>query len=161
DMCFPAAIRGPLTATPPSYATTPTRGDGVWFLRYLFRKVDFWEGQWETIERVLRGLDSVVLLPTGAGKSIAFQLAALLLPGRCLVVDPIVSLIDDQIDNLGRYGIDRAVGITSQLRADDREQALQDFQSGHYLFCYVAPERFQMVPFRDALRALTVSSPIS
>jgi ATP-dependent DNA helicase RecQ len=161
DAAFPGTIQAPLTAAEPSYAPAPTREDAVWFLRYLFRKQDFWEGQWETIERSLRGDDSVVLLPTGAGKSIAFQLAALLLPGRCIVVDPIVSLIDDQIDNLGRYGIDRAVGITSQLGADDREQALKAFQSGHYLFCYVAPERFQMVPFREALRALTANTPIS
>jgi len=161
DVAFPGAIQAPLTATEPSYTKTPQREDALWFLRYLFRKQDFWEGQWETIERSLRGEDSVVLLPTGAGKSIAFQLAALLLPGRCIVVDPIVSLIEDQIDNLGCYGIDRAVGITSQLGTEDREQALRALQSGHYLFCYVAPERFQMVPFREALRALTTNTPVS
>jgi ATP-dependent DNA helicase RecQ len=161
DTYFPAEIQAPLTAASPARLASP-RGDNVrWFLQYLFRKDDFWEGQWETIERTLRGQDSIVLLPTGAGKSIAFQLAALLLPGRCIVIDPIISLIDDQIDNLAEVGIDRCIGITSQLKANEREQALQAFQSGHYLFCYVAPERFQTVGFRGALRSLTANTPIS
>jgi ATP-dependent DNA helicase RecQ len=161
DLCFPAEIQAPCTATSPARLVSPQREEACWFLHYLFRKEDFWEGQWETIQRTLRGLDSVVLLPTGAGKSIAFQLAALLLPGRCIVVDPIISLIDDQIDNLAAVGIDRCIGITSQLGREEREQALQAFQTGHYLFCYVAPERFQTVPFREALRALTTNTPIS
>src|SRR5262249_15042832 len=140
DVAFPGVVQAPLTATDASFPDSLTREDARWFLQDLFRKEDFREGQWETIERTMRGDDLVVLLPTGAGKSIAFQLAALLLPGRCLVVDPIVSLIDDQIDNLGRYGIDRAIGITGQLGRDEREHALKAFQSGHYIFCYVAPE---------------------
>ncbi len=161
DLCFPAEIQAPLTAGSPVRLVSPEREDARWFLHYLFRKDDFWEGQWETIERTLRGLDSVVLLPTGAGKSIAFQLAALLLPGRCVVVDPIISLIDDQIDNLAAVGIDRCIGITSQLTTEERELALHAFKSGHYLFCYVAPERLQTVPFREALRALTANTPVS
>lgn len=161
DANVPSDIRAPLTAASPARIESPRREDARWFLQYLFRKDDFWEGQWETIERTLRGLDSVVLLPTGGGKSIAFQLAALLLPGRCIVVDPIVSLIDDQIDNLARVGIDRCIGITSRLRTDERTRAIEAFRSGQYLFCYIAPERLQTVPFREALRALTVSTPIS
>jgi ATP-dependent DNA helicase RecQ len=161
DLCFPTEIQAPITAASPARLVSPEREDARWFLHYLFRKDDFWEGQWESIQRTLRGFDSVVLLPTGAGKSIAFQLAALLLPGRCVVVDPIISLIDDQIDNLAAVGIDRCIGITSQLTTEERELALQAFKSGHYLFCYVAPERLQTVPFREALRALTTNTPIS
>lgn len=161
DVLFPRDIHAPSAAAKPLSIVTPNKSDAEWFLRYIFRKDTFWEGQWETIERSLKGLDSVVLLPTGAGKSIAFQLAALLLPGRCIVVDPILSLIDDQIDNLSQVGIDRCIGITSQLNTESREHALRTFASGHYLFCYVAPERFQTIPFRDGLRTLTSSSPIS
>jgi ATP-dependent DNA helicase RecQ len=161
DLSFPREIQAPLTAATPAVLSAPNREDARWFLNYLFRKSDFWEGQWETVERSLRGQDSVVLLPTGGGKSIAFQLAALLLPGRCIVVDPIISLIDDQIDNLSYVGIDRCIGITSQLRADERERALRALETGHYLFCYVAPERFQTAPFRETLRALTTHTPIS
>jgi len=161
DACFPREILARSLAATPVRCPSPQREDARWFLQYLFRKEDFWEGQWETIDRTLRGLDSVVLLPTGAGKSIAFQLAALLLPGRCIVVDPILSLIDDQIDNLARVGIDRCIGISHQLSTQERESALQVFQSGHYLFCYIAPERFQSIPFREALRGLTTNTPIS
>ena len=132
-----------------------------WFLRYLFRKERFWEGQWQTVERTLRGQDSVVLLPTGAGKSIAFQLAALLRPGRCIVVDPIVSLIDDQIENLRSYGIDRCGSITGRHGAAEKESIQHLVVTGHYLFIYVAPERFQSVPFRESLRGLTAHSIIS
>jgi len=161
DLAFPAELRAPLTAAIPTKLTAPLREDARWFLQYLFRKDDFWDGQWETVGRTLRGEDSVVLLPTGGGKSIAFQLAALLLPGRCIVVDPIISLIDDQIDNLASVGVDRCVGITSQLHASERERALQEFRTGHYLFCYVAPERFQSISFREALRTLTTHTPIN
>lgn len=161
DLYLPVEIQAPFTAALPARLESPEREDARWFLQYLFRKDDFWEGQWETIQRTLRGLDSLVLLPTGAGKSIAFQLAALLLPGRCVVVDPIISLIEDQIDNLAAVGIDRCIGITSQLTTKEREEALRAFKTGHYLFCYVAPERLQTVPFREALRALTTTTPIS
>lgn len=161
DVCFPRQIRVPPVAVSPLRSSGPPRDDVLWFLRYLFRKQDFWEGQWETIRRGLEGLDSVVLLPTGGGKSIAFQLAALLLPGRCIVVDPIISLIEDQMDNLRAVGIDRCIGITSELSTEERELALKAFSSGHYLFCYVAPERFQIKSFRDALRTLTTHTPVS
>lgn len=161
DVFLPVEIKASCIESVPARLESPQREDARWFLRYLFRKDDFREGQWETIERTLRGLDSIVLLPTGAGKSIAFQLAALLLPGRCIVVDPIVSLIEDQIDNLAAAGIDRCIGITSELTSEERQHALRAFQSGHYLFCYVAPERFQTEPFRQALRALTASTPVS
>jgi ATP-dependent DNA helicase RecQ len=161
DVAFPRELRAPLTASAPTRIRAPSRDDARWFLRYLFRKDDFWEGQWEAVGRSLRGEDSVVLLPTGAGKSIAFQLSALLLPGRCVVVDPILSLIEDQIDNLRRVGIDRALGITSMQGAAERDASLRAFRTGHFLFCYIAPERFQTTAFRDALRALTVSTPIS
>lgn len=162
DLTFPGEIEMSTSATFPLAISNPNKKEAGWFLKYIFRKDDFWEGQWEAIERILKGKDAVVLLPTGRGKSIAFQLAALLLPGRCIVVDPILSLIDDQIDNLHRIGIDRCVGITSQVRSQlVRERLLRSFASGHYLFSYVTPERFQTAPFREHLRSLTVVTPIS
>lgn len=160
DTIVPYDIQAPLKATSPIKIECE-RDKARWFLQYLFRKDDFREGQWETVSRTLKGLDSVVLLPTGGGKSIAFQLSALLLPGRCLVVDPILSLIDDQIDNLRQIGIDRCVGITSQLSSEDRREAQGCFEQGHYLFCYISPERFQMSEFRSSLRSLTTNTPVS
>ena len=130
-------------------------------LFFIFRKEKFREGQWESIERTLQGKDSILLMPTGGGKTIAFQLASLLRTGPCLVIDPLIALIDDQVENLKSYGIDRAIGISSQLSQENRLKSLSAFSNGHYLFCYVAPERLQMQDFRSALRGLTTISPIS
>jgi len=133
-----------------------------YFLNYIFRKPAFWEGQLDAISRTLQGKDSIVLLPTGAGKSIAFQLASILLPGRAIVIDPIISLMEDQLDNLQMVGIDRAIAVTSQISdPQDRSKVLSLFGQGEYLFAYIAPERFQTVEFRDALRTLTTHTPIS
>jgi ATP-dependent DNA helicase RecQ len=139
-----------------------TEQDLEYFLQYFFRKDSFWEGQYDSVSRTHSGEDSLILLPTGAGKSIIYQLASLLLPGRTIVIDPIISLIADQMDNLALYGIDRCVGITSQIiEAEDRSKAMQLFGQGEYLFAFVAPERFQTSQFRESLRTLTVHTPIA
>jgi ATP-dependent DNA helicase RecQ len=138
-------------------------------LRGVFAKREFYpsdaehpRGQEVAIRRLLAGRDAVVLLPTGAGKSLIYQFAGLLLPGRTLIIDPIVALIDDQLDGLARQGIDRAIGITSADTAAGRTEAkLAAIQAGDALFCYVAPERLQQRRFRDAVRALSVASPIN
>ncbi|MEM2786092.1 MAG: DEAD/DEAH box helicase, partial [Candidatus Nitrosotenuis sp.] len=141
---------------------SPSTNTLEYFLSYIFRKPSFWEGQLDAISRTLQGKDSIVLLPTGAGKSIAFQLASFLLPGRAIVIDPIISLMEDQLDNLQMVGIDRAIAITSQISdPQDRSKALSLFGQGEYLFAYIAPERFQTVEFREALRTLTTHTPIS
>ena len=140
----------------------PEEKDLEYFLQYLFRKPYFWEGQYDGITRVLQGKDTLLLLPTGAGKSLVYQLASLLLPGRTVVIDPIISLMEDQIDNLAMIGIDRCIAITSQIiDAQDRSQAIQLFGQGEYLFAYVAPERFQTIEFRESLRTLTIHTPIA
>ncbi|MSR19551.1 MAG: DEAD/DEAH box helicase [Gemmatimonadetes bacterium] len=151
----------PAWAGQPSAAADLDSADGEWFLKWIFRKGAFWEGQWECISRALQGRDTLVLLPTGRGKSIAFQLAALLRPGPCLVVDPIISLMEDQMDNLRTTGLDRTLGFSSRQRVQERDELLSAFASGHYKFCFVSPERFQSIPFRETLRRLTVNSPIS
>lgn len=138
-------------------------------LRSIFAKREFYpsegvhpRGQEVAIRRLLGGRDSVVLLPTGAGKSLIYQFAGLMLPGRTLVIDPLVALIDDQLDGLARQGIDRGVGITSADTAAGRTEAkLAAIQAGDAYFCYVAPERLQQRAFRDAVRALSVASPIN
>ena len=140
----------------------PKEKDLEYFLQYLFRKSSFWQRQHEGIVRALQGKDTLLLLPTGAGKSLVYQLASLLLPGRTVVIDPLISLMEDQIDNLAMLGIDRCVSITSQMTDPlDRSRAIALFGQGEYLFAYVAPERFQTSEFRDSLRTLTVHSPIA
>lgn len=140
----------------------PTETDLTYFLNYIFRHKKFWEGQFEVITRALTGNDAIVLLPTASGKSIAFQLASFLLAGVTIVVDPIISLINDQIDNLERIGIDRTIGITSQITDPNiKRKIIEIFGQGEYVFCYIAPERFQTEKFRETLKTLTVSTPIS
>lgn len=136
--------------------------DLKYFLYYIFRHNKFLEGQLEAITRTLIGKDTIVLLPTGAGKSVAFQLAAMLLPGVTIVIDPIIALIDDQIENLFKAGINRTIGITSQIKNSNiRSKIINIFSQGEYLFCYVAPERFQTEEFRSALITLKQNTPIS
>ncbi len=157
----PVDFSAPMTPSVASVSDAPSLEDAEWFLRYIFRKPAFLEGQWDVVSRALQGKDSIVLLPTGGGKSIAFQLAILLLPGRGMVVAPLISLIDDQLDYLRLFGIDRAIGITSTLTRGQKDDAQGGLQRGHYLLSYVAPERFQSVGFRDTLRALTATTPVS
>ncbi|MCX7759072.1 MAG: RecQ family ATP-dependent DNA helicase [bacterium] len=125
------------------------------FLRYIFRKEDFWEGQFEAIRRILEKKDTIVLLPTGGGKSMIYWLSSLLLPGVTVVIDPIISLMEDQILGLCLAGIDRTVAISSVLDSEERQRSQGLLSSGEFLFVFVAPERFQMEDFRIALRSLT------
>lgn len=124
-----------------------------YFLRYLFRKVTFRPGQFEIIERVLRRQDVIGLLPTGAGKSITFQLPALLSPGLTLVIDPLKSLMQDQVENLRSYGIMDAIQINSDTSPVERSQIERQFSAGEYRLVFISPERLQVQDFRDRLRA--------
>ncbi len=161
ELFVPNPIAQSLPVASPVKNILPDYDTVEYLLYYIFRKETFMDGQWDTIQRTLEGNDSIVLLPTGGGKSIAFQLASLLLPGPCLVIDPLIALITDQIDNLCSSGIDRVAGVTSQLSQKEKLDVLAAFSQGHYIFCYVAPERLQMEGFREALRAVTTISPIS
>lgn len=121
-------------------------------LRSVFAKENFREGQYEALVEVMNERDCAVLLPTGAGKSLIYQLAGLCLPGRTLVIDPLVALIEDQIEGLHLHGIDRATGITGNLGRTDREIALRAVAESDDYFLFVAPERLQTQKFRDAIR---------
>ena len=125
-------------------------------LQQVYRKLKFRGGQMEAVFKVLRHQDSVVLLPTGAGKSLIYQLAGLLMPGITLVVAPLVALIEDQVEGLWRrYGIERAVGITSHVASGSHgTEVLERVERGQYFFVLISPERLQIPSFREALRAL-------
>jgi len=123
-------------------------------LRNIFRKESFWEGQWESLERILQQRDSLILMPTGSGKSIIFQLASLMLPGMALVVDPLISLIKDQVENLKLYGIDRSYYISSDLSVQLKSESLALLGAGEFIYYYVTPERFQRADFQEKLREL-------
>lgn len=123
-----------------------------YFLQTVFRKNTFREGQLEILNKALQ-TDSVIgLLPTGGGKSLTYQLAALLQPGVCLVIDPIKSLMKDQFDNLKKNHIDACNYINSSLKTrEERERQTAKLSKGEMLFSFVSPERLQMKTFRDSL----------
>ena len=130
-------------------------------LQTLFRKEAFREGQLDIITRILRRQDVVALLPTGAGKSLCYQLAGLMQPGLTVVVDPLVSLMKDQSDNLRDSGIDGVDHLSSARTAVEKRAIVERMAGGAYRFIFVSPERFQIRGFRDALRDCVGQTPVS
>ncbi len=112
--------------------------------------------QREIIDSVLEGRDTLGLLPTGAGKSITFQVPAMLLPGLTVVVTPLISLMKDQVDNLRQRDI-RAVHFHSGLTRRETELNLTRCRLGKAKLAYLSPERLQNDSFMAELRAMTVS----
>lgn len=110
-------------------------------LRSRFGYPAFRDGQSGICAHVASGEDALVVMPTGAGKSLCYQLPALARGGTTLVVSPLLALMKDQVDALCEKGI-RAVAINSTLSSDERRQALRGVINGDYELVYVAPERF-------------------
>ncbi|AQV96402.1 DUF559 domain-containing protein [Cupriavidus necator] len=121
------------------------------FARDLFRKAFFREGQLAILERILQGKDVVGLLPTGGGKSLTYQLAALLLPGATLYVAPLKSLLEDQYERFKVDGVDACGFISSALDIGQKIEQEQRFTAGQMRMLQVAPERFLMQGFRALL----------
>ncbi|MFO7892272.1 MAG: ATP-dependent DNA helicase RecQ [Longimicrobiales bacterium] len=120
--------------TPPN---APAGPNGV--LRGVFGYDEFRPGQETVIDAVLSGHDCIAVMPTGAGKSLTFQIPARLLPGTVLVVSPLISLMKDQVDALEEYGF-HATTINSTLEWDERRRRLADIRNGEYELVYLAPE---------------------
>jgi len=127
------------------------------FIQTIFRKVSFREGQLPIISRALQQKPVIGLLPTGGGKSLTFQLPTFLQPGLCLVVDPIKSLMEDQVRVLKQNWIDCCEFINSNLKKEERVKKLIDFRYGETMFLFVSPERFVMQDFRNIIRTIDVS----
>ncbi len=116
----------------------------------------FRPGQEAIIASILEGNDTFVIMPTGAGKSICFQIPALLLPGITLVISPLISLMKDQVDALGTLGV-AAAYINSSLSYGEVRQRVEQTRSGQYKLLYIAPERLQLESFRKLLATLPVA----
>jgi len=112
--------------------------------------------QERAIESVLRGRDSIVVLPTGGGKSICFQAPAVTLPGMAIVVSPLISLMKDQIDSLTECGI-RAARIDSSQPASERDRVIEQVINRELKLLYIAPERFASDGFISFLRRVDIS----
>jgi ATP-dependent DNA helicase RecQ len=130
-------------------------------LERIFGFESFRLKQFDALKQGLLGNDAIVLLPTGAGKTMIFQLCAMLRPGPGLIIDPLIALINDQLMNLLHHGITCAAGITSATNNRVKELNLHLLETGELLFMYIAPERFQKDDFRLSIRQLTKTIPIS
>lgn len=132
----------------------------LYFLNYFFRKERFREGQFEGVSNVLNKIDSLLLLPTGAGKSITFQLASLLTAGIVFVVSPLVSLMMDQVENLKQYGIDRVKAFAGSLSDVEKTEMNNLIISGNSIITYISPERLQIQSFRDVIENTLEEIPV-
>ncbi|CUB10873.1 ATP-dependent DNA helicase RecQ [Bacillus cereus] len=119
-------------------------------LASYFGYSSFRRGQDETIKNVLDGKDTVCIMPTGGGKSICYQIPALVFEGTTLVISPLISLMKDQVDTLVQNGIS-ATYINSSISITEANQRIQLAKQGHYKLLYVAPERLDSMEFVDQL----------
>ena len=124
-------------------------------LQRYFGYPAFRPGQKELIDAILSGRDAFGVMPTGGGKSICYQVPAMLLPGLTLVFSPLISLMKDQVSALLDAGIPAAY-INSTLSFDDYRGALRDMEDGVYKIVYLAPERLENALFRATLQRLPI-----
>ena len=117
---------------------------------------DFRPGQDQAVRNVLAGADSLTIMPTGGGKSLCYQVPAMLLPGLTVVVSPLISLMKDQVDALARVGLP-ATFINSSLSPDEMSMRMLAAESGQLKLLYVAPERFDGERFIRRLAAMKIS----
>lgn len=125
-------------------------------LRRTFGLQSLRPGQEQVIQNVLDGRDTLVIMPTGGGKSLCYQLPALSLPGITLVVSPLISLMKDQVEKLEEIGVE-AGQVNSSLSVQEETEALQNISEAQSDIVYVTPERLADPEFIARLQSLTVS----
>ena len=112
--------------------------------------------QREAMEHLCAGRDSIVVLPTGGGKSVCFQVPALVSPGLAIVVSPLISLMKDQVDALAECGVP-AARIDSSLNPQERDGVIEEIRNGQLKLLYISPERLVSDTFRSMLETLKLS----
>ena len=125
-------------------------------LRERFQLQQFRPGQLEAIEQTLKGRDVLLILPTGAGKSLCYQLPAVARDGLVLVISPLIALMKDQVDRLTTLGIP-ATFINSSITMEEQHFRIDQMRAGAYRLLYVAPERFRSRFFTEALAGREIS----
>src|SRR5690554_5417935 len=108
------------------------------------------------ITSVLNGKDTVALLPTGGGKSLCFQLPAMAMDGICIVISPLVALMEDQVNALNQKGI-KALKITGGISFNELSSQLDNARYGNYKFLYLSPERLQQEVVQNYIREMNVN----
>ena len=139
---------------PPSVA--PVASDKMDILRRVYGYDSFREGQAEVIDAILAGRDTLAILPTGAGKSICYQIPAQLMGGVTLVISPLISLMKDQVEALTQAGVSAAY-LNSSLSERQFDAALRKLVCGEYHIVYVAPERLLTPRFLNAVGKIDIA----
>lgn len=130
--------------------------DPLQLLQKYWKHDNFRTPQEAIIQSVLDGKDTFALLPTGGGKSVCFQIPALVLDGICLVVSPLVALMKDQVQNLQQKNI-KAIALTGGISQDEVIDILDNCQFGNYKFLYLSPERLQHDWIVERLKQLSIN----
>ena len=125
-------------------------------LKQYFGYTSFRPGQHEVIQTLLEGLDCLAIMPTGAGKSICFQLPALMMPGVTLVISPLISLMKDQVDSLVNQEIP-ATYINSQCTFEEAKARFAAIRAGRVKLVYISPERLENEFFTSFMQSLPIS----
>ena len=133
-----------------------SKAEALALLRERFGHENFRKGQWDPIKALLDGRDALVVMPTGSGKSLIYQLAALALPGLTVVVSPLIALMKDQKDKLDAHGVD-AVAMHSHLSTGETREAHRQISDGEGELLYLTPERFKDRDFFERLLTRKVS----
>lgn len=121
-----------------------------------FGHKSFREGQFEVMESIIDGHDTLALMPTGAGKSLCFQVPALYFSGTTIVISPLIALMKDQVDSLNEKGIEAGY-LNSSLSKAQQQEIEKDLFFGHYKILYVSPERLVMNSFKELLSEIEIS----
>ena len=117
---------------------------------------NFRPNQLEIIEAVLQNKDCLALLPTAGGKSICFQIPALIKKGICIVISPLIALMKDQVSNLNNKGI-KALALTNIDRVSELDRMLDNCIYGNYKFLYISPERLKNKLIQERIKLMNVS----
>jgi ATP-dependent DNA helicase RecQ len=125
-------------------------------LQKYWKHETFRSPQDEIIESVLNGKDTFGLMPTGGGKSICFQIPALMKPGICLVISPLVALMKDQVQHLQKIDI-KAIALTGGIKSDEMIALLDNCEFGNYKFLYLSPERLQSDWILERIKSLPIN----
>lgn len=130
--------------------------EALQILQKYWKHDSFREPQEAIIQSVLEGNDTFALLPTGGGKSVCFQIPAMMLNGICLVISPLIALMKDQVQNLQSKNI-KAIALTGGVSQDDIIDILDNCQFGNYKFLYLSPERLQHDWIVERLKQLPIN----
>ncbi|MCW8109873.1 DNA helicase RecQ [Alteromonas ponticola] len=136
--------------------TTSSQSPAATILERVFGYATFRPGQQEVIDHLIEGKDVLVLLPTGGGKSLCYQVPALIREGTAIVVSPLISLMQDQVQQLKESGV-KAAFLNSTLSSETQQSIIESLKAGHLDLLYVSPERMLQFSFLQTIKQLSLA----